>query len=104
MGKGVRSRQQLDQLHEEEELLTPYESKGSDASVANSTIEKNLSKKEPRLSGWEFKIVRASKNLFRDPAIFCRLCEEEAQAGWILLDEFALSDLSLYERCSIQNY
>ncbi|HIK17346.1 MAG TPA: hypothetical protein IGS53_18925 [Leptolyngbyaceae cyanobacterium M33_DOE_097] len=88
MSKGLQSRQQLNQLHEEEELLTPYESKDSHASGATSKIEKIVPKKEPHLSGWEFKIVRANKNLFRDPAIFRRLCEEEAQAGWILLEKF----------------
>lgn len=39
------------------------------------------------LVGWEFKIVRASRNLFRNPAIFQQMCEEEAQAGWILLEK-----------------
>ncbi len=43
--------------------------------------------KDPRLAGWEFKIVRANGDLFRNPIIFKRLCDEEAQAGWILLEK-----------------
>jgi hypothetical protein len=37
--------------------------------------------------GWEFKIVRASRDLFRNPAVFQQLCEEEAISGWILLEK-----------------
>lgn len=36
---------------------------------------------------WEFKIVRADRDLFHDPVVFRRLCEEEAQAGWVLLEK-----------------
>ncbi|HEY9838491.1 MAG TPA: hypothetical protein V6D27_16520 [Vampirovibrionales bacterium] len=36
---------------------------------------------------WEYKIVRASFDLFRDPQIFQGLCEEELQAGWTLLEK-----------------
>jgi hypothetical protein len=37
---------------------------------------------------WEFKIVRANTNVFRSPATFNRLVEEEARAGWVLLEKF----------------
>ncbi len=36
---------------------------------------------------WEYKIVRAYSDLFRNSANFIQLCEEEAQAGWILLEK-----------------
>jgi hypothetical protein len=36
---------------------------------------------------WEYKIVRAHYDLFRNPTNFIQLCEEEAQAGWILLEK-----------------
>lgn len=42
---------------------------------------------DPHLVGWEFKIVRASRDLFRDPALLHKLCQEEAMAGWILLEK-----------------
>ncbi|MGV0024162.1 hypothetical protein [Phormidesmis priestleyi] len=71
---------------EEEETLTPYESNDT---VAAST-QKNGSKKppkDPRLVGWEFKIVRSHRDLFHDSAVLQRLCEEESHAGWILLEK-----------------
>jgi hypothetical protein len=71
---------------EEEETLTPYESNDT---VTTST-QKNGSKrppKDPRLVGWEFKIVRSHRDIFRDSAVLQRLCEEESHAGWILLEK-----------------
>jgi hypothetical protein len=73
---------------EEEETLTPYESKDTVKSTADQ--KKNGSEKaakDPRLVGWEFKIVRSSRDVFRDPKVFRQLCEEESQAGWILLEK-----------------
>ena len=37
---------------------------------------------------WEFKIVRSDSGAFRRPEILSRLAEEEAQAGWVLLEKF----------------
>lgn len=39
------------------------------------------------IAEWEYKIVRAHSDLFRNSANFIQLCEEEAQAGWILLEK-----------------
>jgi hypothetical protein len=78
------------QRDEEEELLTPYESKDNYSSSSAEPSQENGSRKsskDPRLSGWEFKIVRANQDIFRDPAIFKRLCDEEAQSGWVLLEK-----------------
>ena len=73
---------------EEEESLTPYDSKdtvqSTSAQIKNGTSNPP---KDPRLVGWEFKIVRSSRDLFRDPQIFERVCVEESQAGWILLEK-----------------
>lgn len=86
----------IQQVWEEEETLTPYESKdtvrvASQTSTGATSAEKKngLGKppKDPRLVGWEFKIVRANRELFRDREIFQQLCEEESQAGWILLEK-----------------
>jgi hypothetical protein len=37
---------------------------------------------------WEFKIVRAINPAFRSPDKFRQLLEEEARAGWIMLEKF----------------
>jgi hypothetical protein len=36
---------------------------------------------------WEFKIVRSESKAFRRPEVLNRLIEEEAQAGWVLLEK-----------------
>ncbi|HLO52233.1 MAG TPA: hypothetical protein VK211_27785 [Kamptonema sp.] len=81
---------EMQQSEEEEEILTRYESK-DDNLAATDRAESNGNTKtsfnDSQLIGWEFKIVRASSDLFRNPAIFHRLCNEEAQVGWILLEK-----------------
>ncbi len=67
---------------EEEEILTHYEPK--EQFGTESQPQQNGS---PLNRGWEFKIVRASRDLFRDPTVFQHLCREEAQAGWTLLEK-----------------
>jgi hypothetical protein len=37
---------------------------------------------------WEFKIVRSDSGAFRNPQVLNQLVEEEAQAGWVLLEKF----------------
>jgi hypothetical protein len=37
---------------------------------------------------WEFKIVRANTPVFRNPEHLNRLLEEEAQAGWTMVEKF----------------
>jgi hypothetical protein len=74
------------QHEEEEEQLTPYESREPD-SPETQPNGYGAAAKDPRLVGWEFKIVRANRDLFRDPKVFRRVCDEEAHAGWILLEK-----------------
>jgi hypothetical protein len=71
---------------EEEETLTQYEIKENTIiePLPNSAA-KQL--KDPRLVGWEFKIVRANRNIFRDSQVLQKLCQEEAESGWILLEK-----------------
>ena len=38
-------------------------------------------------SDWEFKIVRAATPVFRKPKELGKLVEEEARAGWIMLEK-----------------
>ena len=37
---------------------------------------------------WEFKIVRATTAVFRNPRNLQRLLEEEGRAGWVLVEKF----------------
>jgi hypothetical protein len=37
---------------------------------------------------WEFKIVRSNTAAFRKPEVLNKLIEEEAQAGWVMLEKF----------------
>jgi hypothetical protein len=37
---------------------------------------------------WEFKIVRAYTPVFRKPGVLKKLVEEEAGAGWVMLEMF----------------
>jgi len=39
-------------------------------------------------SDWEFKIVRSESGAFRKPEVLEGLIEEEAQAGWVMLEKF----------------
>jgi hypothetical protein len=71
---------------EEEEILTQYESK-QNAPVQQANVSNLQQPRDPRLAGWEFKIVRANRNVFRDPVVLQHLCKEEAEAGWILLEK-----------------
>ncbi|MUL39133.1 hypothetical protein [Gloeocapsopsis dulcis] len=71
---------------EEEEILTQYETKEyTIAEPLPNGAAKQL--KDPRLVGWEFKIVRAHRNVFRDSQVLQKLCQEEAESGWILLEK-----------------
>jgi len=40
------------------------------------------------IEGWEFKIVRASTRKFKNREFFRATCEEEARAGWEMLEKF----------------
>lgn len=66
---------------EEEEVLNEYES-----NMAQQP-QRQVNGSVPKTGDWEYKIVRASSNLFRDPKVFGKLCAEEKQAGWILLEK-----------------
>ena len=37
---------------------------------------------------WEFKIMRSDSAAFRKPEVLNKLIEEEAQAGWVMLEKF----------------
>jgi len=56
-------------LQAEEEEMTPYTQEG----LADD---------------WEFKIVRANTNVFRNPAKLDQLQQEESRAGWVMVEKF----------------
>lgn len=80
---------------EEEEIVTSFDTKEDSALLqqrqANGTIDRMSHPEQPsvdpQLVGWEFKIVRSHRDLFHKPTVFQKLCEEEALAGWILLEK-----------------
>ena len=88
-GVGLRLQQRQEQalLNEEEEQLTPYDSKETIDPMDSKATQSKTKSNDPRLVGWEFKIVRASSDVFRDSSVLKRLCEEEASAGWIMLEK-----------------
>jgi hypothetical protein len=90
VGTGLRRQQNRDCLlwQEEEEQLTPYDSKETIDPMEDTAVQRNKKgTNDPRLIGWEFKIVRAPSDLFREFSALKRLCEEEASAGWIMLEK-----------------
>ena len=54
---------------EEEELMTPYS-------------------REELEDDWEFKIIRSQTGVFGKQAVLQKLVEEEARAGWQLVEKF----------------
>ena len=84
------------QQQEEEEILTCFESKEDSISAVrhlngNGKVDSHSRPAQlptdQQMVGWEFKIVRANRDLFRDQAVLQQLCQEEAKAGWILLEK-----------------
>ena len=63
-------------MREEEEEMTPYSS-------------------DELAHDWEFKIVRSAMGSFRKPAFLQQVLDEEARAGWVLVEKFDNSRLRL---------
>lgn len=40
------------------------------------------------MDGWEFKIVRANTNKFKNPETLKQICAEEAKSGWEMIEKF----------------
>ena len=76
---------------EEEETLTRLKFEDNNSIAKEQNFQSNNSSKsgtkEVKNMGWEYKIVRANSDLFRNREIFQKLCREEAEAGWILLEK-----------------
>ncbi|MBC6480627.1 MAG: hypothetical protein GDA56_25535 [Hormoscilla sp. GM7CHS1pb] len=73
---------------EEEEVLKEYESnRAQQPQPQVNGSAKKAPYTAPQTGDWEYKIVRASSDLFRDPKVFRKLCREEEYAGWVLLEK-----------------
>jgi hypothetical protein len=57
------------QMEDEEEQMTPYS-------------------REDLENDWEFKIIRSQTGTFRKPEALQKLIEEEARAGWQMVEKF----------------
>lgn len=64
------------QMREEEEEMTPY--------AAHDLAE-----------DWEFKILRSATGGFRNPVFLRQVLDEEARAGWALVEKFDNSRIRL---------
>lgn len=75
----IHARQENDKRKGEEEEMTRYS-------------------REDLTGGWEFKIVRSVTGAFRNPAALQSMLQEEAQAGWELVEKFDNSRVRLKRR------
>lgn len=66
---------------EEEEKLTPYNAGD--------------------MEGYEFKIIRTNTRKFKDPEFVRKICAEEAQAGWEMIEKF--DDYRIRFKRSVKN-
>jgi hypothetical protein len=71
------------QMRQEEEEMTAYQSDDMD--------------------GWEFKIVRANSRKFKSTGTIRQLCEEEAQAGWEMVEKFDDSRIRFKRRTKMRD-
>jgi hypothetical protein len=67
-GTNAASAAAAQKLRDEEEIMTAY--------------------KNDDLEGWEFKIMRSYTGKFKDNKFVQQLCQEEARAGWEMLEKF----------------
>ncbi|MFM9266184.1 hypothetical protein [Tychonema sp. BBK16] len=70
---------------DEEEVLTRYDSQEGNLAGRDSSQSTSNFIADGMIV--EYKIVRASSDVFRNPAIFQKLCREEAEFGWIMLEK-----------------
>jgi hypothetical protein len=70
------------QMRQEEEEMTAYQSNDMD--------------------GWEFKIVRANSRKFKSAETIRILCEEEAPAGWEMVEKFDDSRIRFKRRTNMR--
>jgi hypothetical protein len=67
------------------------------ASAAAAGAQRRMEEEEEKMTGysindlendWEFKVVRANREVFRSQEELAKLVSEEKRAGWVLLEKF----------------
>ncbi len=76
----LRKNQQLHWEEEEASLIPDYP-------IDNLDTNGKVNSSPELTQDWEYKIVRASTDVFREWETLQQLCAEEAQAGWIMLEK-----------------
>ena len=79
---------------------------GGAAAAAAAAKKRRLQEEEERLTnyngddvkGWEFKIVRSTTEKFKTREAVEKLCAEEAQAGWEMVEKFDNSRIRFKRR------
>jgi hypothetical protein len=70
---------------------------GAAAAAAAAAAQRRREEEEERMTGytpqdlaegWEFKIVRSATNAFKRPEFLRQVLDEEARAGWTLVEKF----------------
>lgn len=69
---------------------------GAAAAAAAAEHRRRMQEEEERMTGynanemdgWEFKIVRANTRKFKQAQVIRQVCEEEAKAGWEMVEKF----------------
>ncbi len=89
VGLWLRSQQLQEQAlsQDEEEQLTLHDSNEIMAPTDDQPVSKEPKNTDPRLVGWEFKILRSAQDSFCDSSALKKVLEEESIAGWILLEK-----------------
>jgi hypothetical protein len=82
------------------------------ASAAAAAAQRNAEEEERMTTygpddlqnDWEFKIVRANQDSFRNQARLAKLVDEEKQAGWVLLEKFDDSRIRFKRQRAMQSH
>lgn len=84
----IHSAQSEQQEQEEEEILTRYDPETRPNRATDSApLTASSPSRAAKTAEWEYKIVRSNRDIFRNPVIFQKLCQEEAESGWMLLEK-----------------
>ncbi len=84
--------------------MAVYASAGAGAAAAAAAAKRRREQEEAELTeyksedlagGWEFKILRSATGAFRNPQFMKSALDEEAHAGWVLVEKFDNSRLRL---------
>lgn len=78
------------------------------AAVANVARQQQLALEEEQMAtysqddldnDWEFKIVRSTGHAFSKPEVLNQLLQEEARAGWVMIEKFDDARIRFKRQC-----